>query len=525
VGTTGDSSTVLEQLREASSEIQRAQTIPGVMETVERYLSDILGPTGLEVRLGEPATNEFWQVSEDTTPVDPRQAVDATLSPYATVLSEQDANVLDAEERDHLATAVENSLDSPSNRIERASDNTQPRLVFTDVAMTPIGERGTITIGRVGTAISDADLDTLELLAEYARTAIEELRTQSTVSEQQTELERYETLVESIPDPVYSTDEKGRITVANRAFEREFDYDPEQHHEAHISEYTTTESAAKIREEIRKLVADDENSYTDVSITGIPSGGREREYSASVGVVTHDGEFDGAVGVLRDMTDRHRQEEISKVLNRALRHNLRTTTNNIKGYAEVTQEQVEGDLEGYMDIIRGECDWLMKLADTLRSVRKSVQRGMGSEDIIPVSEMVDPVLRQYEESYPDAYLQAHYNTDGRIEGGTTLRSALSQIVENAIVHNDSNRSSVELWVANAPDDGWIDVHVEDDGPGIPQNEIELIMGETEITQLQHGSGIGLWVSRWLVETFDGELLVESGSDGSVVTLRLRKLPT
>lgn len=106
-----------------------------------------------------------------------------------------------------------------------------------------------------------------------------------------------------------------------------------------------------------------------------------------------------------------------------------------------------------------------------------------------------------------------------------MRSALSQIVENAIIHNDSDMPSVELWVANAPKDGWVDIHIEDDGPGIPQNEIELIMGETEITQLQHGSGIGLWVSRWLVETFDGELLVESGADGSVVTLRLRKIPT
>lgn len=525
IGTNTDSSTVLAQLREASEEIQNAETAPEIMETVERWANDVLGPTGLDVRLGEPSTNEFWRVSATgaTTPVDPRQTVNVARSPYATVLTDGESRVLDVDESTALATAVENAPDTTSIGITSDSEDGGPSLSYSDVAITPIGDRGAITVGRVGASISDADIDGLELLAEYAWTAIEERKNRSTVTEQQTELERYETLVESIPDPVYSTDEKGRITVANRAFEREFDYDPERHHDAHISEFTSTESAAIIREEIRKLVADTENSYTDVSITGVPSGGREREYSASVGVVTHDGEFDGAVGVLRDMTDRHRQEEISKVLNRALRHNLRTTTNNIKGYAEVTQEQVDGDLEGYMDIIQGECDWLMKLADTLRSVRKSIQRGMRSEDVIPINELVGPVLGQYEESYPDADLQAHYNTDGHIEGGTTLRSALSQIVENAIVHNDSGTPTVELWVANAPDDGWVDIHVEDNGPGIPQNEIELIMGETEITQLQHGSGIGLWVSRWLVETFDGELLVESGSDGSVVTLRLRKL--
>lgn len=526
IGASQDSSNILAQLRDASADIQAAETAPEIMETVERWVSDLLRPTGLEIRLREPATDEFWRVSgtDATTPVDPRQAIDGTTAPYAEVLSEQETRVLDDGRESALTTAVENDLDTTCTPASFETVDGDHKLVFTTVAITPIGDRGIITVGRIGTAISETDRNALELLAEYASTAIEERKNRSTVTEQQTELERYETLVESIPDPVYSTDEKGRITVANRAFEREFDYDPKKHHDAHISEFTTTESAASIREEIRKLVADTENSYTEVPITGLPSGGREREYTASVGVVDYEGEFDGAVGVLRDMTDRHRQEEISKVLNRALRHNLRTTTNNIKGYAEVTQEQVEGDIEGYMDIIQGECDWLMKLADTLRNVRKAVQRGMGGDDVIPISELVEPVLRQYGQSHPHADLQSHYNTDGRIEGGTTLRSALSQLVENAIVHNDSETPSVEIWVANAPDDGWVDIHIEDDGTGIPQNEIELITGETEITQLQHGSGIGLWVSRWLLGTFDGELLIESGGDGSIVTLRLRKLP-
>jgi len=37
--------------------------------------------------------------------------------------------------------------------------------------------------------------------------------------------------------------------------------------------------------------------------------------------------------------------------------------------------------------------------------------------------------------------------------------------------------------------------VEDDGPGIPDHEIEAVESGRE-TALEHGSGLGLWVVEW-----------------------------
>ena len=48
------------------------------------------------------------------------------------------------------------------------------------------------------------------------------------------------------------------------------------------------------------------------------------------------------------------------------------------------------------------------------------------------------------------------------------------------------------------------VTIEDDGPGIPEEELVPIEAGTE-TNLQHGRGLGLWQLRWSVDTLNGEL--------------------
>jgi sensor histidine kinase regulating citrate/malate metabolism len=66
----------------------------------------------------------------------------------------------------------------------------------------------------------------------------------------------------------------------------------------------------------------------------------------------------------------------------------------------------------------------------------------------------------------------------------------------------------------------VDVEVADQGPGIPDCELEALRSGDE-RALLHGSGIGLWLVNWLVTFLDGTLRFE-GNDpcGTVVTMTL-----
>jgi signal transduction histidine kinase len=71
---------------------------------------------------------------------------------------------------------------------------------------------------------------------------------------------------------------------------------------------------------------------------------------------------------------------------------------------------------------------------------------------------------------------------------------------------------------------FVEITVADDGPGIPDIELD-VLAENQETPLKHGSGLGLWLIDWLVDHLDGELTFESREPrGTIVTVRLPREP-
>jgi len=71
---------------------------------------------------------------------------------------------------------------------------------------------------------------------------------------------------------------------------------------------------------------------------------------------------------------------------------------------------------------------------------------------------------------------------------------------------------VTIAIEDRPDECIITI--EDDGPGIPEDELVPIEAATE-TRLQHGRGLGLWQLRWCVDNVNGELSFETDTGTTV----------
>jgi PAS domain S-box-containing protein len=334
------------------------------------------------------------------------------------------------------------------------------------------------------------------------------------------ELEQYEAIMEVLPDPVYATDAEGRLTFVNRAFEEQLGYRPDGEG-MHFSEFTTPGDTETILALLREMVDEGGPDRTAAEIAVVTSDGRQLRVEDSLALLPSDGRFRGSAGVLRDVTERKRRQEVLTVMNRALRHNLRTNVTTIVGYADLLDREVEGEAESFVQSIRDAADWLAKLGDTLRTLQRAIEANITGDVGVDVGDVVETVVESAREDHPAASLSVHLSTAGTVEAGWPVQYALENVVENAVVHSDRATPSVDVWVADAPRDGWVDIHVEDDGPGVPEAERDVVVGDAAITQLQHGSGIGLWLTRWLVEVFDGELVIEDNDPrGTVVTLRL-----
>ncbi|AGB17006.1 PAS domain S-box [Halovivax ruber XH-70] len=338
--------------------------------------------------------------------------------------------------------------------------------------------------------------------------------------------EQYETIMQVLPDPVYATDETGTLTFVNRAFTEQFGIDRTAvtESEIHFAEITTDDGAASIVETLRTLLDDgDPTARKTIESVVVTADGRHLTVENSLALrPTHDG-FAGAVGVLRDVTERQRREEIVSVMDRALRHNLRTNVNIISGYAETLEPVVDDEHREALRTIKRSATWLSKLGETIRTLERSIETAPDGTHRVDVERLVTDCVDWARERHSSASIDVTISSYGELDVGDPIEIALRNVIENAIVHNDAAAPTVNVWVGDAPQEGWVELTVADDGPGIPETEQAVVLGTAMPTQLAHGSGLGLWLTSWIVQVFDGEMDIQANDPtGSVVTLTLRR---
>ena len=69
------------------------------------------------------------------------------------------------------------------------------------------------------------------------------------------------------------------------------------------------------------------------------------------------------------------------------------------------------------------------------------------------------------------------------------------------------------------------MNIRDYGPGVLEDEIPLVTGKfyrgrTEEVSMQDGSGLGLYISKTLLERMGGELLCSNAKPGFLVSLMI-----
>ncbi|WP_144926094.1 sensor histidine kinase [Halorubrum salsamenti] len=247
------------------------------------------------------------------------------------------------------------------------------------------------------------------------------------------------------------------------------------------------------------------------------AGTGRRTYAVSTSRLTDpNGTHVGYTVVLSDITERERRRQQLEVLNRILRHNLRNDAGVVRGYGEILRDRLEdAELVRMADAIERRAGALAALGEKAGTVERLVSDGDAS--VVAVDEVVASAVADARERDPDATVESV--VEDLDDGGWTtrvredaLRAIVENTVENALDHHDGEggeREDGEAWVraslrrendGGGPDDASNDAArfvlvVEDDGPGIPDHEVEAVESGRE-TALEHGSGLGLWVVEW-----------------------------
>jgi signal transduction histidine kinase len=154
---------------------------------------------------------------------------------------------------------------------------------------------------------------------------------------------------------------------------------------------------------------------------------------------------------------------------------------------------------------------LSSLSDQAGTVRSLFANTSPTEAVCDVTQLLTEVSEEFSESYPEARLTVDTPDSVHVRADSRLKTAVAEIVENAIIHSDQPTPEIRITTRPATGDRtgeWVEIVIADNGPGIPDHEQKTIESGEE-TPLQHGTGLGLWIVYWTVSLFGGEVSLKN----------------
>ena len=221
--------------------------------------------------------------------------------------------------------------------------------------------------------------------------------------------------------------------------------------------------------------------------------------------------------IYSDITERKRTREQLRVLQRIMRHNLRNQLTVLHGMGRRVQAATtDSEIESAAERIIESAEALSTVSRKAQNAADALRRA-GSEETVDAAAQARAVVDRERAGAPEATIDLDLPEAMPVSVGPELVDAIENLVENAREHGGTDP---EVCVMGAVDGAEAVLTVADDGPGIPGTEREAIFGDGEITQLRHGSGIGLWLVKWIVESAGGRLAYEREDGWTAVTMRL-----
>ncbi len=217
---------------------------------------------------------------------------------------------------------------------------------------------------------------------------------------------------------------------------------------------------------------------------------------------------------LLEVASRHKSEFLAN-----MSHELRTPLNAIIGFSQVLRQRLFGEInpkqEEYLDDILSSGNHLLSLINDVLDLSK-VEAGQVELEVATFSlrEALERGVVMVREPAMKRGVQLSFEPAPDVDlvdgDERRLRQVIYNLLSNAVKFTPQDGSIV---VATARVNGEIQVSVTDTGPGIAPDDHERIFEEFQQTdvgvQQRDGTGLGLALSKRLVELHGGRIWVES----------------
>src|SRR5262249_8671290 len=336
-----------------------------------------------------------------------------------------------------------------------------------------------------------------------------------------------EAAIDSLYDPVIVTNAEGSVTKLNAAAEEIFGSAAENagKHVGEVARDARIASAVAEALHSQRAVAGEGSS----SVLPLAVAGSERAFRLRT-TPMRDTEKNllGAVTLLEDITHLREIDRLKSEFIATASHELRTPLTSVQMGVHLLLEGAAGELNDKQTEVLGscreDCDRLDKLMRDLLDLSK-IEAGENQPELVPIKARA-LIIEEAETLRPQVEakgLSFGVNIPVDLPRIMADRSQVERVIANLVVNAIRYTRQGEIEISAEPRGHYVAVSVSDTGEGIPSEYLSHIFDK--FVQVPGaatgGAGLGLAISRLIVEAHGGQISVQSVmGHGSTFTFTL-----
>ena len=261
----------------------------------------------------------------------------------------------------------------------------------------------------------------------------------------------------------------------------------------------------------------------------VASGGRSLFAVRTSPVVAHalvGGAVGGVLIGVRSAANQRQRMELSRradqltVLNRIIRHEVLNAGNVIGGHASLLAAEKAPDERSSLEAIERGVDHIEAGVREIGFLTRAARNDHPVLSPIDLAAAVEVALDRARAEHPAATFRTRGSLpDVEVWATGELASAVEHLLDNAALHDEEDGTTIEVEATVG--DRTASIRVEDDGPGLPAEQRDILLGGDLPEYDDPKSGFGLPIVRLLTEQFGGAISVDSGPGyGTVVEIEL-----
>jgi two-component system sensor kinase FixL len=349
-----------------------------------------------------------------------------------------------------------------------------------------------------------------------------------------------QSILDTVPEAMIVIDERGIMRSFSSAAERLFGYRADEALEQNVKILMPTPYRENHDGYLQRYMHTGERHIIGIGrvVVGRRKDGSTFPMELAVGEM-NSGNRRFFTGFIRDLTERQKTEARLQELQSALVHISRLTAmgemastlahelnqplSAISNYLKGSRNLLEGRSDENSTTIRNAldraADQAMRAGQIIRRLRDFVSRGETERRAESISKLVEEASALALVGVKDRGIHVQFKFDPSVDLVLADRVQIQQVLLNLIRNAmDAMETSHErdLRIAITPiDKGYIRISVIDTGSGIAP-EVAKQLFQPFVTTKRDGMGVGLSISRTIVEAHAGQIWVEQNPSGGTI---------